>query len=65
MEILKPSREELKKKVPNVFILINLLSKRAREISFTNLGSRKETEIIKKVMHELEEGKIAPKIPGG
>jgi len=64
MEELRPSREELKKKVPNVFILINFLRKRAREISLTTLGGKKESEILKEVMKELEEGKIAPKIPG-
>ncbi len=62
MDMPKPSVEVLKKRVPNVFVMVNLLGKRARELAtLSTPGERKEENLLKVVLKELEEGKIAPK----
>jgi len=65
MEELKLTREKLTRYVPNVFVLINLLSKRVKEIALdSNISGKGEKELLEEVMEELEEGKIAPQLPG-
>ncbi|GEM_PF-3744351 len=65
MEEVKLTREKLTRYVPNVFVLINLLSKRVKEIALnSNISGKSEKELLEEVMKELEEGKIAPQLPG-
>ncbi len=65
MKEMKPTNESLTKIVPNIFVLVNLLSKRAKEISMnSNISGKNEREILNEVIKELEEGKIAPHLPG-
>jgi len=65
MEEIKLTREKLTRYVSNVFVLINLLSKRVKEVTLSSsITGKSDKEILYEVMKELEEGKIGPQLPG-